>query len=244
MAAKGDLRIGTSGYQYDHWTGVLYPPELPKTQWFERYAEEFDTVEINNTFYNLPKAKTFDSWAERAPQGFLYVLKFSRYGTHLKHLKDPEDWVPTFLNRAERLGGLLGPILVQLPPHWKLNVERLAGFLDAAPARHRWAIELRNEAWLCDEVYDLLREHNAALVVHDMIPDHPRVVTADWVYLRFHGAGERYGGDYSHQALSAVAQRIQDHLAEGRDVFAYFNNDAEGYAVRNARDLRRYVAGA
>jgi uncharacterized protein YecE (DUF72 family) len=233
-----NLRIGTSGYQYDHWSGRFYPDGLPKDEWFGWYAERFDTVEINNTFYHLPQASTFDRWRERAPDNFCFVLKFSRYGTHLKHLKDPADSIGRFLERAERLGDRLGPILVQLRPNWRCNVDRLAGFLDAAPARHRWAVEFRDPSWLCEPVYDLLREHNAALCVHDLIPDHPRVVTADWVYLRFHGAND--GGNYTCQALSGAAQRIQKHRAAGRDAFAFFNNDAKGYAVENAADLRRY----
>jgi len=243
---QGTFRIGTSGYQYDHWQGVLYPEDVPKRRWFDVYAETFNTVEINNTFYHLPKAKTFDRWRDRAPEGFQYVLKYSRYGTHMKRLKDPggpEGHIATFLGRAERLGPLLGPILVQLPPHWHVNVDRLEAFLDAAPAGHRWALEFRDRSWLCDAVWDALRRHNAALVVHDMLQDHPREVTADWVYLRFHGTSDAvpYGGNYTSQALGGAARRIRRHLAEGRDVYAFFNNDAQGCAVRDALNLRRYV---
>jgi uncharacterized protein YecE (DUF72 family) len=238
---RGQLRVGTSGWQYDHWRGVFYPPALKKSEWFAHYAEHFSTVEINNTFYHLPKAETFEAWRRQAPPGFCYVLKFSRYGSHIKKLKDPDGSVGVFLDRAERLGGLLGPVLVQLPPGWSANVERLGAFLAAAPRRRRWAVEFRHPSWLCEEVYQVLRRHRAALCVHDLLPDHPREVTADWVYLRFHGPGP--WGDYPHQALSASARRIRDHLAEGRDVFAYFNNDAHGYAVRNALALRRYVEG-
>ncbi len=236
---QGTLRIGTSGYQYDHWKKVFYPEDLPKKRWFDHYAKHFDTVEINNTFYNLPKTKTFDDWRAQTPKGFCYVLKFSRYGSHMKKLKDPDQSIGMFLERAERLDGFLGPILVQLPPGWHVDEDRLRSFLEAAPKNHRWALEFRDPSWLRDSVYDLLREHNAALCVHDLIEDHPRPVTADWVYLRFHGAGD--GGDYSHQALSGAARRIRSHREEGRDVHAYFNNDAKGYAVANAKDLRRYV---
>ncbi len=233
------IRIGTSGYNYDHWRGVLYPEDLPKKQWLARYAEVFDTVEINNTFYNLPSKETFLRWASEAPEGFCFVLKFSRYSTHMKKLKDPDQALETFLDRAQLLGHVLGPILVQLPPNWRVNVERLDAFLKAAPKDYRWAVEFRDGSWLCDAVYETLREHNAALCVHDMIEDHPRVRTADWVYLRFHG--NNYAGDYSYQALNAVAQRIRKHVADGVEVFAYFNNDAEGCAVNNAQDLKRYL---
>ncbi|MFW6132533.1 MAG: DUF72 domain-containing protein [Planctomycetota bacterium] len=235
------LHVGTSGWQYRHWAGVFYPDDIPKKRWFEHYAATFDTVEINNTFYNLPKGETFDDWRRRAPEGFGFTLKFSRYGTHLKRLKDPSGTIGMFLDRAERLGEALGPILVQLPPNFNPDAERLAAFLDEAPRRHRWAVEFRNPDWLCERIYAVLRDHNAALVVHDLIDDHPHVATADWVYLRFHGAGD--GGDYTPQALTASARRIKDHLSANRHVYAYFNNDAEGYAVANARDLRRYVLG-
>ncbi|MBD3335316.1 MAG: DUF72 domain-containing protein [Candidatus Eisenbacteria bacterium] len=238
----GELRIGTSGYEYNHWTDVLYPKGLPKKERFACYAERFDTVEINNTFYNLPQEKTFDAWRNRAPGGFRYALKFSRYGTHLKHLKDPEQPIAQFLDRAERLGAHLGPILVQLPPRWNADPARLDTFLKAAPKRHRWAVELRDRSWLNDEVFAVLRRHKAALVLHDMIDNHPRELTADWSYLRFHGTHGRYGGGYSPQALSAWARWIQEQLEAGRDVYVYFNNDVGGHAVRNALDLRRFTS--
>jgi uncharacterized protein YecE (DUF72 family) len=237
---KASLHIGTSGYQYDHWKDVLYPPGEPKRKWFEIYSDEFDSVEINNTFYNLPNEETFDRWRDAAPPGFLFVLKYSRYGTHMKHLKDPQAHLERFVPLAQRLRSKLGPILVQLPPNFKANPQRLDEFLDAAPARLRFTIELRDRDWLRDEVYEVLRRHNAALCQHDLIEDHPREVTADWVYLRFHG-GEGHDRAYPHQVLSAAAKRIESWLSEGMDVYAFFNNDVGGHAVRDARDLRRYV---
>jgi uncharacterized protein YecE (DUF72 family) len=236
---RGEYRIGTSGYQYDHWRGSFYPEDLPKKDWLPFYARHFDTVELNNSFYHLPSAEAFDHWRREAPEGFCFVLKFSRYGSHLKKLTDPENSIGNFLENASHLGPMLGPILVQLPPHWHADPDRLAGFLEAAPESQRWAFEFRDETWLADPIFDVLRKHNAALCIHDLIENHPRVVTADWVYLRFHGA--RDGGSYSHQHLAARADEIAGHLEEGLDVFAYFNNDAEGYALDNARDLRRYV---
>jgi len=214
---------------------------MPKKDWFAYYACHFDTVEINNTFYRLPPAQRFDVWREQAPQDFCYALKFSRYGSHLKRLKEPHALLERFLERASRLGEHLGPILVQLPPNWKLDADRLAGFLEAAPRHYRWAIELRDPRWLCDEVYAILQRAAAALCIHDLITDHPRHLIADWVYLRFHGV--RYGGSYPRQALTAQASQIEQYLAEGLDVFAYFNNDAHGHAVQNAADLRRYARG-
>ena len=236
---RGRLRIGTSGYQYDHWRGVFYPTGLPKARWFDHYCRAFDTVEINNTFYGLPRRETFEAWHDQAPQGFCYALKFSRYGSHLKHLKDPERSLDAFLPRADVLATHLGPILVQLPPRWSLDRGRLEDFLRATPSCYRWVLEFRDPSWLCSPVYQLLREHDAALCVHDMIEDHPRFATADWVYFRFHG--DHYQGSYSSQYLTARAREIRAHLRAGRDVYAYFNNDAEGHAVRNAETLRKYI---
>jgi uncharacterized protein YecE (DUF72 family) len=243
MAESGELRVGTSGYQYDHWRGRLYPHDAPKSHWFDIYAEHFDSVEINNTFYHLPSESTFDSWREQAPPGFRFALKYSRYGSHLKHLKDPQQHVGLFVERAERLGARLGPTLVQLPTGWKLDLARLEDFLSALPRRLRWAVEVRHASWLCDPVYAALHRHGAALCIHDLLDNHPHELTADWTYLRFHGPENRrkYAGNYPHQALSATAQRICGWLSEGHDVYAYFNNDEKGYAVENALDLRRFV---
>lgn len=241
MASKssGRARIGTSGYQYDHWKEVFYPQDISRDDWFTYYTRHFDTVEINNTFYRLPEAEIFEAWREQAPSDFCYALKFSRYGTHLKYLKDPRDSIGKFVERAKRLKAFLGPILVQLPPRWTLNLDRLKAFLDTAPSECRWAVEFRHPSWLCEEAFTLLREHNAALCIHDMFDDRPREITAGWVYLRFHG--EHYEGSYSPQFLSAQARWIGERLAEGLDVYAYFNNDAYGYAVQNAADLKRYL---
>jgi len=234
------FRIGTSGYQYDHWRGVFYPEKLSRRAWFAYYAQHFDTVEINNTFYGLPAAETFDRWRKQAPESFCYALKFSRYGSHIKRLKEPRATIKTFLQRARRLKETIGPILVQLPPRWNVDSARLSGFLSAAPPSIRWAVELRDPSWLCPEVFAILAHHKAALCIHDMIQDHPRLLTADWTYLRFHGTD--YAGSYSSLQLREQARWIKRRLSEGVDVFAYFNNDAQGYAVSNAADLRRYVA--
>ena len=154
-------------------------------------------------------------------------------------MKEPRATIKTFLQPARRLRHTLGPILVQLPQHWDLNIERLHGFLKAASRSLRWAFEFRDRRWLCEEVYSILQRHNAALCIHDLIEDHPRRITADWTYVRFHG--DHYSSSYSRHSLQQQAQWIKRQLAEGKDVFAYFNNDAEGYAVQNAADLKRYV---
>lgn len=235
----GNLRVGTSGYQYDDWRGRFYPKTLPKPAWFTHYAQHFDAVELNATFYGLPEAATFERWREAAPRGFCYALKFSRYGTHIKRLKDAPNTIGLFVDRARLLGPSLGPILVQLPPRWHVNIARLATFLEAVPKQYRWAVQFRDPSWFCDETYALLRKRRVALCIHDLIDRHPRVRTASWFYRRFHG--DDSAGSYSPQALSSAARRIRGHLANGHDVYAFFNNDVGGHAVRNAADLRRYV---
>ena len=234
-----ELRIGTSGFQYDHWKTVFYPDDIPKKRWFEYYARCFDTVEINTSFYRLPRAETFDAWREQAPPGFLYTLKFSRYASHIKRLKEPRGPIALFVGRAARLKKQIGPILVQLPPRWRVNTRRLAAFLEFAPRQYRWTIEFRDSSWLCEEVFALLEEHAAALCMHDIIENHPERITTDWVYLRFHG--DHYTGSYSAQFLRAQALRVREYLSQGLDVYVYFNNDAHAHAVHNALELKDYV---
>jgi uncharacterized protein YecE (DUF72 family) len=238
---RGKLRVGTSGYQYSHWRGVFYPDDLPKSRWFEYYARAFDTVEINFTFYRLPAPHVFDAWREAAPSGHLYALKFSRYATHRKRLKDPAESIVMFLERARRLGPLLGPILVQLPPTLTVDMERLDAFLRLLPQPPRWTVEFRDRSWLCQPVFALLERHRVALCVHDMVRMHPQRLTADFTYWRFHGAGYRTG--YRRQVLSAYARRLRALLHAGIDVYAYFNNDIGGHAVHDAAVLRRYLEG-
>ena len=238
-ARKGTARIGTSGYHYSHWRGVFYPENLPKPQWLSYYAQTFDTVEINNTFYHLPSAAAFDSWRKQGPRGFCYAVKFNRYGTHFMRLKKPRSTLGNFLNVTKRLKQTLGPILVQLRPRWNVNAERLDEFLAVAPRGLRVAVEFRDERWLCPEVFKVLERHHAALCIHDMLKNHPRLLTAEWTYLRYHG--DHYSGSYSEEQLSREADWINRQLGSGLDVFAYFNNDAHGYAVNNARELRSYV---
>ncbi|HKY31694.1 MAG TPA: DUF72 domain-containing protein [Candidatus Polarisedimenticolia bacterium] len=240
MEGAERIRIGTSGWQYRHWKGVLYPEDAPARAWFSFYAARFDTVEINATFYHLPEESTFHSWAERAPGGFLYALKFSRYGTHLKRLLEPADTIGLFLERARRLGPSLGPVLVQIPPRFHADPGRLDAFLEAGPAGVPWAVEFRDPDWLRQEVYAVLARHGAALVLHDHMP-HPRRRTAPWTYRRYHGKVP--GGCYSRERLAREAEDIAGEAREGMPVYAYFNNDTHGHAVRNALELRRMVLG-
>ena len=235
------MRVGCSGWSYTDWRGLVYPAGTPSSAWFSLYARRFDTVELNNTFYRLPPPSTVEMWAAQATDGFTYAVKLGQYCTHRKKLKDPDQWIVNHLDRVRRLGGHLGPNLVQLPPHWKRDVARLDAFLAAAPTDLRWAVEVRDPSWLSDDVFDCLARHGAALCIHDLLGDHPWTRTTDWVYVRFHGpdALERpYHGRYGERRLAEAAERIGSWLDEGVDVFAYFNNDWHAAAVHDAEWLR------
>lgn len=236
---RGTLRVGTSGYQYRHWRSELYPDRLPQREWLPYYAGRFDTVEINNTFYGLPAPASVQRWRECTPPGFVFALKLSRLVTHQKRLREVAAALTSFFAIATVLGDKLGPVLVQLPPRFPVDRERLARFLALLPREHRYAIEFRDPSWLDEHVFAQLREHAAALVVHDALPEHPTVGTASFRYLRFHG--ERYAGDYALRTLREHAARIRGWLDAGEDVFAFFNNDLGGHAPRNAAELRWLV---
>jgi len=238
----GEARVGCSGWAYKDWRGIVYPAGLPQRRWFEHYQQLFDTVELNSTFYRLPAPATVDAWAAAARPGFVFAMKLGAFGSHRKKLGDASSWLPNHLDRATRLGAHLGPTLVQLPPRWKRNVERLDEFLSVAPRTMRWAVELRDRSWLHDDVFEVLRRHHAALCIHDLLADHPIELTADWTYVRFHGpqALERpYHGAYGPGRLRPWAERLAALLGSGHDVYAYFNNDWYGHAVRDAELLRR-----
>ncbi|HET9743975.1 MAG TPA: DUF72 domain-containing protein [Terriglobales bacterium] len=236
------IRIGTSGWHYKHWVGKFYPAKLPATQMLAYYDERFDSVEINNSFYMLPKFETMRGWRAATPKNFEFAVKASRFLTHNKKLKEPENALENFLPRAEALGEKLGPILFQLPPKWRLNVERLAEFLAALPKYHHYAFEFREPSWLTDSVYDLLRRHNAGFCIYELAGFHsPIELTADWTYVRLHGPGGKYQGSYSGSALRDWAERIVEWDSELKRVYVYFDNDEAGYAAFNALRLKRMV---
>ncbi len=241
---RGQARIGCSGWSYRDWRGLVYPDNLRTDQWFQYYATMFDTVELNNTFYRLPTVQAVEQWAAAAPDDFLFAFKLGAFGTHRKKLRDAESWLPNHLDRAERLGRALGPTLVQLPPRWSRNTARLDEFLSIVPASIRWAVELRDPSWLHDDTFELLRRHNAALCIHDLIRDHPFLLTTDWTYVRFHGPNATvrpYHDAYGPRRLQPWAERLDEVLAGGRDVYCYFNNDYYGHAVGDAQHLRTQI---
>lgn len=237
---------GTSGFSYPHWrAGVFYPEGLKQAEELEYYASVFGTVELNTTFYRLPGAGTFEAWRDRTPPGFRFAVKGSRYITHVKRLKDPAEPVRRFLDHASRLGRKLEVVLWQLRPDQKADLGRLESICDALATdavRARHAFEFRNESWFSEPVYELLRRRRfAAVLAHSPTWRQPDVVTAPFVYLRFHGGERLYDSEYTKGELAGWAKLVRRRTSEGLDVYAYFNNDPRGYAVRDASRLRELV---
>ncbi len=233
------LWIGTSGWHYKHWRKIFYPEKMSSRHMLARYAEEFDSVEINNTFYRLPEAQTFADWGEIVPCGFRFAVKASRFITHIKRLRDPAEPVNRLFSRAVELGSHFGPVLFQLPPNWKFDEARLRDFLDELPGSHQCAFEFRDLSWYSQASYKLLYKHNAALCLHDLRgQDWPVELTANFIYLRLHGPTGAYHGKYPRRAIARWAEWIEERAHHARDIYVYFNNDQGGHAVTNARELR------
>jgi uncharacterized protein YecE (DUF72 family) len=234
-----ELRIGCSGFSYQHWRGIFYPENLAERKWLEYYSSIFSTVELNVTFYRLPRPSVFDRWYAGTPPDFGYSIKGSRFITHVKKLLSPEGPLRLFLDSALRLQEKLKVVLWQFPPTFKANRERLAAFvrlLNKFPVRN--AFEFRHESWIVPDIMDLCRDHNVSLCMADwpgFIDDLP--VTADFIYIRRHGKGGSYATRYSKAELRKDAARIRRYLKDRKDVFIYFNNDASGFAPLNAREL-------
>jgi uncharacterized protein YecE (DUF72 family) len=250
MPATDRPRIGCSGWNYKSWRGKFYPADLPVKDWLRHYASVFDTVEINNTFYRLPEAATFASWKRETPSGFVASIKASRFLTHIKRLKDPDEPLDRLFSRAKSLGPRLGPVLYQLPPNFfrnETNLERLERFLGALPRRinrrvvHH-VVEFRHPSWYVDETYALLERHGVTMCLHDKRGSaifEPYV--GPIVYVRFHGTSGQYVGGYSEDRLKRWASVLAARWRVGQPVYAYFNNDPDAVATQNARTLRRAV---
>lgn len=231
------VNIGTSGWVYPHWLGRFYPEDLPESAWLGYYARHFASVELNCSFYRLPTRAQFAAWREATPPGFTIAVKASRFITHMKKLKDPDETLPPLLGAVGGLGDKLGPLLFQLPPRWQLNLERLRAFLKSLPRELHCAFELRDPTWHCREVADLLAECNAAFCIYDLGGfASPRWVTADFVYLRLHGPAAPYCGCYDMASLQAWATWFRRQ--QPARAYVYFDNDQAAYAVENARQLQ------
>jgi uncharacterized protein YecE (DUF72 family) len=242
-----DLRIGCSGWNYAHWrNGVFYPPRCAARHWLEFYARHFDTVEVNTTFYRLPRETSVARWVAETPPGFTFAVKVSRYVTHVKRLLDVERHLPLLYARIRPLlrTEKMGPLLWQLPPTFACDLDRLAAALEHTHDGHRHAFEFRHPSWFREETYTLLREHGVALV----IGDRPQVnhfqaheLTAGFTFVRFHSGSRGRDGNYSHGELEEWAERLDRWRAEV-DVYVYFNNDWEGFAIENAAHLQELLA--
>ncbi|MFT3917634.1 MAG: DUF72 domain-containing protein [Anaeromyxobacteraceae bacterium] len=231
------LRVGTSGWQYRHWIGVLYPRDLPPARWLEVYARWFETVEVNATFYRLPSETTVDGWRARTPARFAFALKGSRFLTHVKRLLDEGPGLARFMDPAARLGPKLGPVLWQLPPAQRPDLSRLDRWLARLPpGRH--AVEFRDPGWYSEATCAVLDAHGAAFCEHDRVARPPPRATGGWRYLRFHGVTGEYRGRYGPERLLPWARELLAWEAAGREAWVYFNNDLGGEAVRDALALR------
>ncbi len=236
------LQIGTSGWVYKHWMEIFYPVNLPKNQQLSFYSQHFSTVEINFSFYRLPELAVFENWRLQTPEKFIFAVKGSRYLTHMKKLKDPDEPVSRLMERAYGLQEKLGPILFQFPHQWHINLERLQPFLELLQIhpQQRYVLEFRHPSWLIPEVYKLLESAGVALC----LPVSPTVpldicLTAPWTYIRMHSG--KWGTGYGEEELLTWSERIRSFITQGCDVYVYFNNDAEAYAIRDARSLKSLV---
>jgi uncharacterized protein YecE (DUF72 family) len=239
------IRIGCSGWNYKHWRELFYPKGLPARGWFAFYAEHFDTVEINNSFYMLPKAETFRKWRDQAPEGFCYAVKANRFLTQAKKLKDCEEPLARMMAPMGELGPTLGPVLYQLPPRFKLNLERLESFLQLVPRDVVNVFEFRDSSWYAAETLTLLERYGASFCVHDMAGSaSARDAVGPVAYVRFHGGVGKYWGRYSDSALLSWTDWIVAQARAGRPVWCYFNNDIYGHAIHDAQTLRAMVAQA
>lgn len=232
--------VGTSGWHYAHWRGKFYPEDLPARQWLSFYSQHFSTVELNSTFYRQPLEKTIISWRDAVSPGFKFAVKASRYITHIKRLRDADESIAKFMTRIQLLDDKLGPLLYQLPPGLKRDDARLESFLALLPGDTEHVIEFRHESWLEEDVYTIMRRHHAAFCIYDMPAFRtPIAVTADFAYVRFHDKVQLYGGRYSDEELSWWTREIKTLKAER--VYAYFNNDADGFAIENALTLKHML---
>ena len=236
--------IGTSGFYYDSWYGKFYPDDLSKRKLLEYYSGVFNTVELNSTFYHLPKESTVMGWCEKVGRGFLFSVKVSKYITHRLKLKGAHEPLELFFSRVRGFGRKLGVVLFQLPPSLKRDDDLLASFLSQLPSVYRYAIEFRHESWFDEGVYQLLKEADVAFCAqsHPRLPE-TLVVTSRIIYVRFHGVPKLYTSSYSDGALRRWAKELKEASGGKREIFCYFNNDVEGHAVENAMTLRKYLTG-
>lgn len=236
--SKPRVYIGTSGWSYEHWKNNFYPADLKTDRWLNFFADSFVTVEINNTFYRMPSEAAVNNWYKQVPDDFIFSVKASRYISHVKRLNDCHDSLEYLYSKVRLLKEKAGPILVQLPPFFKANKERLMEFASCLDRKMQHVMEFRHESWFTEEIYEVLRENNIALCLTDLKGEQsPEVITADFTYLRLHGPKEEaYQGSYSDEQIKTLKNKIQRW---GREVsvYCYFDNDEKGYAIQDAKRL-------
>ncbi len=239
MKRQGKIYIGTSGWNYAHWIGTFYPGKLKSTGYLGYYANHFHSVEVNNSFYRWPEEHIFNSWKVTVPGNFVFSVKANRYITHMKKLIVDKRSLNELFGRSAELGRKCGPILFQLPPNWKMNIERLKTFLEALPPKRRCTFEFRHPSWHCDDVYALLTQHQCAFCIYDIGGfQSPILATTNFVYIRLHGPGNKYQGSYTDGELNSWADQCMQWAKEGKDTFIYFDNDEKAYATLNAKTLQ------
>jgi uncharacterized protein YecE (DUF72 family) len=242
---KNKIHIGTSGFHYEHWLGPFYPQGVESKDFLKFYTQFFHTVELNNTFYQLPREKAVVHWRELVPKDFIFAVKASRYITHIKRLVEPRDALAVFYERIELFEDTIGPILFQFPPRWHYNYERMAQFVPLLSRDYRYAFEFRDPTWYVQELYDLLASRDIALCVYDSGGTiTPQVLTTDFAYIRMHGPEALYAGKYPHDALAQWADTIRTWSRRLKAVYCYFNNDVKGHAPVNAAALQDMLTPA
>ncbi len=247
MNNNSAIHIGTSGWSYKHWKGLFYPQGLKETLWLEWYSRTFSIAEINTSFYHMPKHQTVLNWMEKAPEGFLFCPKLSRYITHMKKLKDVEEPVARFFDVFGPMQGHMGPVLVQLPPQLKFDYERAENFytlLQKDFETFSFVIEVRHDSWLDNDSLNLMAKYNLGVVISQSngVFPYTEMVTAQNVYIRFHGPQELYASPYSNESLQYYADKIKDWQRDGHTIWAFFNNDIHGYAFADAQRLQSLLA--
>jgi len=242
MAKSLLFHIGTSGWMYDHWRGIFYPDGISQSEMLSFYAKSFDTVEVNNTFYQLPKAKSVQQWEDKVPRNFLFVIKANRYITHMKNLKEVKKPLKNLLDTVGLLKKRLGPVIFQLPPNWQVNTKRLEDFLDILPKRQKYVFEFRHPSWYRKRIFDALKKNNVALCIHDHAQGKsPEKLTTGFIYIRLHGPHGAYSNKYSKSQIKKWAEKIKKWQKKGIEVFCYFNNDARAFAIENAKELKNLL---
>jgi uncharacterized protein YecE (DUF72 family) len=245
MSSK--VHIGTSGWSYKHWKGIYYPPKLATTKWLSFYAQTFSTTEINASFYRLPTQETVIKWMEQVPEGFVFCPKISRYLTHMKKLKEPEEPLERFFGIFEPMKKNMGPVLIQLPPFLKFNYETAEHFYQLLKKKYHnyeFVMEVRHDTWLAEESLTLMTKYDIGIVISQSGNRFPysEMVTAKNIYIRFHGPEELYASSYSNKMLNEFGKKFKGWIKQGHVIWTYFNNDIHGYAIEDAKKLIEIMA--